>query len=346
MAVSLTRRLLGYAEESGLDLTGVASAEPFTRDGESIDPLELLAGARSIVVAGFYMKGEATRPPATGDGPIGRFSSAYNVRSFTVMEAHYFGLIRRFLNREGFSAVLNSDYRLPDKMAALRAGLGRYGKNSLIQTERFGSCVMFVTVVTDAPLEPSLPLPEQDPCGACDLCLGACPTGAFRAPYRINRRLCITNWLWGVPVPARLRSKQENRLFGCGDCVQICPKNRELEPRRSFPVALEDAEEFPALLPLASAGPETYRRTFAAFPLRAGVDALRGNVVIALGNAGDARAVEPLGTVLRQENPRIRAYSAWALGRIGGAEAVRTLKGAFCRETDASVKGEIEQALA
>jgi len=345
MAGDLTSKIERYALDQGIDVFGIASAEPFIRKGEVIDPKELLADARSIVVTGFFMKEDDLILPVPPDRPTGRFSSAYNVRAFSAMEAYYFNTLRRFLEERGFKAVLNNKYRIPDKLAAIRAGLGRYGKNSVVLTEKFGSCVMFVTVVTDAPLElDALPM-EGDTCGRCDLCLRSCPTNAFPAPYKINRGLCITSWLWGKFIPAALREKQENRLFGCGECVRVCPKNRRLQPRRSYPVPLENVEDCPELIPLAAADAEHYKKAFARFPLRAGVNALRGNVIIALGNTANDSAVEPLIQTLHHPKPQIRAYSAWALGRIGRTEAHRHLLHAKSSETEPSVIEEIEFAL-
>jgi epoxyqueuosine reductase len=345
MSDALTSRILGHARDSGIDLVGIASAEPFLRNGVIRDPREILPGARSIVVSGFFMKEEDPSQRVAPDRPTGRFSSAYSVRAYAAMEGHNYGIIRRALAREGYSAVLNGEYRLPDKLAAIRAGLGRYGKNSVVLTEAFGSCIMFATVVTDAPLEPAGKILEGDPCGSCDLCLRACPTRAFPAPYKIDRRLCITNWLWGLPAPRDLREKQENRLFGCGDCVGMCPKNLKLEPRRSYPVPVEDAPDRPELIPLAGAAPGVFRKTFPAFPLRAGIDALRGNVVIALGNTADEAGIEPLRKTLRHRKAQIRAYSAWALGRIGGAKARSALREAKPSETESAVLEEIDLAL-
>ena len=345
MPDTLTSRILQHAGDSGVDLVGIASAEPFLRNGVVRDPKEILPGARSIVVSGFFMKDKELNAPAEPGRPTGRFSSAYSVRAFTAMEAHYFGVFRDALAGEGFAAVLNDEYRLPDKLAAIRAGLGRYGKNSVILTEKFGSCMMFVTVVTDAPLVPTGTPLEGDPCGGCDLCLKSCPTRAFPAPYKVTRNLCITNWLWGLPAPRDLREKQENRLFGCGECVRMCPKNRSLEPRRSYPVALGDVPDRPELIPLAGAGSAYFRKTFAAFPLRAGIDALRGNVVIALGNTADEAGLEPLRKTLRHRKAQIRAYSAWSLGRIGGEEARRILREAKPSETESAILEEIDLAL-
>jgi epoxyqueuosine reductase len=101
----------------------------------------------------------------------------------------------------------------------------------------------------------------------------------------------------------------------------------------------------PELIPLAGAEPEYFRKTFAAFPLRAGIDALRGNAVIALGNAADEAGVEPLRRTLHHRKPQIRAYSAWSLGRIGGVEARSILRNAQPSEAESAVLEEIDLAL-
>lgn len=104
-------------------------------------------------------------------------------------------VIKGFLRKEGFKSV--STMKIPAKPAAVRAGLGKYGKNAVVLTERLGSWVMRETLVTDAPLDyEDQPVKVSD-CGECDICLKACPTQAIYAPFKINRARCITNWLWG-----------------------------------------------------------------------------------------------------------------------------------------------------
>ena len=230
-------------------------------------------------------------------------------------------------------------------MAAVRAGLGRYGKNAVVLTKKFGSWVMFECLLTDAPLDHVERPIEAPVCGDCRRCLEACPTQAIKAPYRVEKAKCITAWLWGNFAPAPLRALQEDRLFGCGECLKACPRNAAIVPGDDYPAPLEDFSDSPELIPLVAAGAEYYRRTVPSFPRQAGIEALRGNAVIALGNSKDPAAVEALAATLRHDRPQIRAYSAWALGRIGGRQARAILADVLAGEEDEKAAREIREAL-
>ena len=250
-----------------------------------------------------------------------------------------------FLRKTGFRIVDGS--QIPLKPAAVRAGLGYYGTHSVVVTRDLGSWVMFSCFVTDAPLAAT----DCSPYGGtgcpdgCDLCAKACPTAAIISPFRVERSKCVTNWLWGNFAPTDLRAKQENRLFGCGECLSVCPKNRRVELRRTYPVPIDELDDGPELLPLLRADSEYFKRTIPSFALEAGIEAIRGNAIIALGNIGDPVAVEGLGFTLHHGIPQNRAYSAWALGRIGGKRARRGLERALKEENERSVIVEIEREL-
>jgi epoxyqueuosine reductase len=345
---SLTAQLNEHALSLGVDLIGITSAKAFIKEdgkGTVIDPKDMLAGARAVIVTAFYMNEEVHAPPVDRENPRGRFTHAYSLAAYTPMENHYIGLIRQFLKKHGYRTAANRKYTIPDKMAAARAGIGKYGKNSIIMTKAFGSYVMFVTMVTDAPLEYEENDIHASECGRCVACIEACPTGAIYESYRVKRDLCITDWLWGKRIPVHLREKQENRIFGCGECVKACPRNKKLVPRKEYPVKLRDFETAPGLIALVTGGKEHYRRTMAPFPLRAGIDSIRGNAIIALGNIGADKAVDPLCVTLRHLKPQIRAYSAWALGKIGGAKAGKALGYALKHEMNRKVASEIQHAV-
>ncbi len=345
---SLTVQLKEHALSQGIDLIGMTTAKPFTRQGraqEIIDPRELLVDAQAIIVIAFYLNEIVDPAPMDRDDPRGRFSQAYSVRAFTPMENHHIETIKSFLEERGYEAVPNKNERIPEKMAAARAGLGKYGKNSIIITEKYGSYVMFAALITNAPLECEELDVYASECGACELCLKSCPTGAIYKPYKLKRELCITNWLWGAFIPIALREKQENRLFGCGECAKACPRNEKLAPREEYPVKIDDVSTAPELIPLVTASEEYHRKAIASFPLRAGVDAIRGNAIIALGNIKIEKAVGLLCSTLAYPKPQIRAYSAWSLGRIGGSKAKRALENALKMEGNQEVGKEIEHAL-
>lgn len=345
---SLTVQLKEYALSRGVDLIGITSAKPFIkrdRTETAIDPKELLDDARSVIVTAYCTNEVVDAPSIDKDNPRGRYARADSITAFTPMENHYIEIIKGFLEKQGYQVVSNKDYRVPDKMAAARAGIGRYGKNAVILTKEYGAYVRLVTLVTNAPLAHEEYELYASECGDCDICLRSCPTGAIYESYKVNRELCICDWLWGTFVPIHLREKQENRLFGCGVCVDVCPRNKELTPRREFPVTPEDVSTAPELVPLVTGSEEYYRRTLPSFPMLAGMDALRGNAIIALGNIGTDKAIDPLCITLTHPTPQIRSYSAWALGKIGGAKAALALENTLGREKNTEVRKEIRSAL-
>ncbi len=343
----MSKALKETALAAGIDLVGFTSAEPLPANMEvyqHMQPREVLAGASAVVVAGFCVAYEPRLISSEPGRPRGRFTP-YGTRAFEQMEAYCGEIIGDFLRERGFQAAAAP--KIPIKPAAVRAGLGRYGRHTVVITPELGSWVMFACVVTDAPLFcEDASLLETDCPEKCDLCLRACPTGALTGPYTISRARCITEWLWGTFAPVELREKQETRLFGCAECLLACPRNKRVAPRRSYPVPIDESCDSPELIPLLSMGEEEFKQLIPAFPRQAGIEAIRGNAVIALGNIGDPAAVPALGRTLRHKKARIRAYSVWALGRIGGAEAKALLREALAVEEQAEVRREIEEALA
>jgi epoxyqueuosine reductase len=337
------------AERAGIELLGVTSAEPFAYEDDwwgHDQPRDLLPGARSVVVAGFRARYEPRTVPAEPGAPRGRFTP-FGSRVFSQMEAHCWSVVGGYLRERGFAAV--EAPRLPIKPALVRSGLGRYGRHGVVITPGFGSMIMFGGIVTDAPLvEPSGDLPVRaEVCPPdCRLCVDACPTGALAGDYRLDRSRCITNWLWGVLSPRDLREHQKTRLFGCAECLLACPLSRDVAPRRQYPVPTDGMDDCPELIPLAAGDRDHYERTVPTFPRQAGFETMRASAIVALGNLADPAAVETLAETLRSPDTRHRAYSAWALGRIGTERARQLVGEAASTETDATVRDEIEAALA
>ncbi len=332
---------------AGIDLVGVTSAETLhARKGvySHVQPREVMADARAIVVTGFCVAYEPRVRPSEPGTPRGRFTP-YGSRAFAQMASHCEDVVGGFLRRKGWRATRVP--RIPEKPAAVRAGLGRYGKHGVVTTPELGSWVMFACFATDAPLvatDAEVREPADCP-PKCELCVKACPTGAITAPYEVERSRCITNWLWGYFAPPELRVQQDNRLFGCGECLIACPRNRHVRPRREYPVPIDELDDSPELIPLLIAGEDHFRDTIPMFSREAGLEAIRGNAIIALGNIGDPIAVEPLGHTLRTGKSQNRGYSAWALGRIGDASARALLDGARSAEQDPAVLSEVTSAL-
>ncbi|MGH7199203.1 MAG: tRNA epoxyqueuosine(34) reductase QueG, partial [Planctomycetaceae bacterium] len=201
------------------------------------------------------------------------------------------------------------------------AGLGWFGKNTLLINKHAGSWLFLAALLTDVALEHDAPH-ETAHCGTCTRCLDACPTDAFPEPYVLDARRCIsylTIELRDRPVPFALREGMGEWLFGCDVCQDVCPWNRKA------PISTEPAfQPSPDLAPadavaLLRLSDEEFRERFGHTPLaRPGRAGLLRNAAIVLGNRRDPAAVPALIDALHDDEPLIRGAAAWALGRIGG----------------------------
>jgi epoxyqueuosine reductase len=151
--------------------------------------------------------------------------------------------------------------------------------------------------------------------------------------------------MWGMPIPREARKNAGNYIFRCGFCQEACPKNKDLTPRKEVPFTVDPVSNNPELIPLLLGNDEYYEQTLPRFALRAGIDTLRRNVTIAIGNCRDAAAIPALARILSSASDNVRAAAAWALGNIGGADALLALKLAVKSERDTHVREEIEYAV-
>ncbi len=243
-----------------------------------------------------------------------------------------------------------------------RAGMGWFGKNTMLINPRRGSYSFLSLLLLDLPLPSGSPF-EADFCGSCRACLDACPTGALLgrdacgAPVMDARR-CIsylTIELRG-PIPRELRPAMGNRIFGCDICQEVCPWNRKFAEAstESAYTAGPDTDE-PELVELMRLSDEEFAERFSGSPVkRAKRRGMLRNVAVALGNWGSREAVPPLASALDDEEPLIRGHAAWALGRIlsrvgipgdGGFEVAEALLFRLHEEEDSWVEEEIEGAL-
>ncbi|HEU5297895.1 MAG TPA: 4Fe-4S double cluster binding domain-containing protein, partial [bacterium] len=190
--------------------------------------------------------------------------------------------------------------------------------------------------------------PVDGSCGRCRICLDQCPTGAIVAPYVVDARRCIsylTIELRGW-IPRGLRPLMGTWVFGCDVCQDVCPHNALAGHGEIDAFAPRRDVAFPDLVELLHIDERTYQERFRRSAVkRAKRQGIRRNAAVALGNLRDPRAVEPLARALSDEDPIVRGHAAWALGRIGGAEAVEALSARRSVETDAAVRTEMEEAL-
>ena len=336
----------------------------------SPQPQAVVPEARALVVVGLYY-GEAvpgksrTRdaeelswehrgaaPAEHPDGPRGRISRyAWGEDYHAVMEP---GLRRvaAFLRARGARVARYYVDTGPviDRAAARRAGIGWYGKNTMIITRgRYGSWVFLGEILTDLPLPPDRPAAGS--CGTCRICLDACPTGAIVAPYTVDARRCISYLTieHRGPIPREMRPVIGDHIFGCDICQTVCPHNAKTLARSHPEFAPRPGVGArPDLIPLLNISDDGFRRRFRGSPItRTKRRGLRRNVAVALGNAGDPGAVPALLVALADDtDPLVQGHAAWALGRIGTESARQGLRKRLERERDASVRAEITLALA
>jgi epoxyqueuosine reductase len=237
--------------------------------------------------------------------------------------------------------------RITDRAVAERAGLGWYGKNTNLLTHEFGSWVLLGELLLDVALPPYAPLRTH--CGACTRCMPACPTGALIAPGVLDSDRCISYLTieHKGPIPRALRPLIGTWIFGCDLCQEVCPVNRHREPA-NHPEFMPRPEvgSSPELIPLLDLTEAAFRERFRGSPIRRAKWAgLRRNVCVALGNSGDPVAIPALIRVLGEDPALVRGHAAWALGRLGGSEAVAALHARAADESDLWVQEEIALAL-
>jgi epoxyqueuosine reductase len=312
-------------------------------------PRRLWPEARSVVVCGLSY--------APSDDPL------------AALEAHDRGAISVYARNRDYHDVLKKKLRdlagwiharsgaavklfvdtapVMEKPIAARAGLGWQGKHTNLVSRRHGSWLFLgeVYAALDLPADAA----EDDHCGACRRCLDACPTAAFPAPYRLDARRCISYLTieHKGPIARELRPLMGNRIYGCDDCLAVCPWNKFARPHATPALAARAELTAPRLAELAQLDDAGFRALFAGSPIkRTGRDRFVRNVLIALGNSGE-RALAPVAERLLDDgSPLVRGAAVWALERLLDRPALaafgaRHLPG----EPDLDVRAEWRAAL-
>jgi epoxyqueuosine reductase len=231
---------------------------------------------------------------------------------------------------------------LMEKPLAARAGLGWQGKHTNLVSRTHGSWLLLGAILCAAELPTDAP--EEDHCGSCRACLDVCPTDAFPAPYRLDARRCIAYLTieHAGPIPLEFRAAIGNRVFGCDDCLAVCPWNKFAAASRDAQLALREDTVAPPLAELAALDDAAFRRRFAGTPLkRTGRDGVVRNALIAIGNSGDAGLAEVAQARLSDDSPVVRGAAVWALRRLLDPARFAGLKAAHAgAERDPAVLGE------
>ena len=232
-----------------------------------------------------------------------------------------------------------------EKPLAASAGLGWQGKHTNLVSRQYGSWLFLGAIFT------TLDLPEDqtepDSCGSCRACLDICPTAAFPAPYRLDARRCISYLTieHKGPIPRDLRAAIGNRIYGCDDCLAVCPWNKFASQGREAKLSARDALRAPRLADLAALDDAQFRTLFSKTSIkRTGRDRFIRNVLIAIGNSGDANLAVEAERLLDDASPLVRGAAVWALARLLPREKISALSRRN-HETDAEVREEWAAAL-
>jgi epoxyqueuosine reductase len=208
---------------------------------------------------------------------------------------------------------------LLERDLAQRAGLGFIGKHTSLISRRLGNWIFLSEIITTLEIEPDAP--ETNRCGTCARCIAACPTAAITAPFQLDARRCIsylTIELQGG-IPLDLRPAIGNRIFGCDDCLEVCPWNRFAREGQMMKEHARPELGQPELLELLALDEAGFKRCFSGTPmLRARRRGLRRNVCVALGNIGDERALPALQEAAQDTDPLVSEHARWAIGQING----------------------------
>jgi epoxyqueuosine reductase len=373
--VDSTALVQAIAAEHGFSVVGVTSAEPLeealrrltawseaghggemgymTRNPpERADARTLMKTVRSVIsVAVDYW---SEQPPFVAEGRYGRVARYAWGRD-------YHDVVIPRLQRLGddLAGRLGSDRRarvacdyapLLERAAAVRAGLGFFGKNTCLLMPRRGSWFFLGEILLDVELA-STPPQATDHCGTCADCLGACPTDAFVAPFVLDARKCISYLTieQGGPIPPALRAAVGAWVFGCDDCQEVCPFNRFTHPA-TWPELGAQAGVGPRLdlaETLALETEEDFRRRFAGTPLlRARRTGLLRNAAVVARNVGATNAVPALVRCARDDaDPLVRGHAIWALAGLDPRAARLAAERALGRRAGAFVQGEARAVL-
>jgi epoxyqueuosine reductase len=333
-------RLISFAREIGFDSCRVAAcgsaphAEEFRNwlgegghgemsymergEEKRCDPQKVLPGAKSIVVFALnYFQGSAAHSaPATGKiGRIARYAWGDD----------YHGLIEKKLERvDTYLRELGGQQKcyvdtgpVLERDHGSQAGIGWHGKSTMLIDQRLGTWFFLAEVLTTLELPPDEPVTDR--CGTCDRCIKACPTGAIKAPHRLDARRCIsylTIELKGS-IPVELRPLIGDRIFGCDDCLDACPWNRFAQVSREAAFGARSSTVGKTLCDYLGLSDEAFRALFGNSPIkRVKRRGFLRNVCVALGNVGGPSDLPALERAAADSEALIAEHAKWAIQQI------------------------------
>ncbi len=353
--MQLKAQLISFARQIGFDSCRIAACDMPTHASEfrewlrqgahgemnymqrgeekRCDPQKVLSGAKSIVVLALnYFQGEGNRrSPASAKLRRGRQTAATGTIARYAWGDDYHDVIEAKLDKidqflRGFGGqqkcyvdtgpILERDH-------AAQAGIGWHGKNTMLIDEQLGTWFFLAEILTT--LELLADQPVEDRCGTCERCIKACPTGAITAPHRLDARRCIsylTIELKGS-IPLELRPLIGDRIFGCDDCLDVCPWNRFAQVSHETAFSARESTTGMALREYLRLSDAEFRQLFKNSPIkRIKRRGFLRNVCVALGNAGDLSDLFALERAAADPEPLIAEHAGWAIEQIGARHGI------------------------
>ena len=298
-----------------------------TRAHHRVSPLALWPEARSAIALGMSYA-PANDPLALADRPeLGRISVYAQGGDYHKTVKKALKALGRWLAEEAGCElkVFVDTAPVMEKPLAQAAGIGWQGKHTNLVSREHGSWMFLGVILTSAELEPDAPADQGRHCGTCTRCLDACPTQAFLGPHRIDARRCISYLPieHEGPIPEEFRLAVGNRIYGCDDCLAVCPWNRFADAAAANRAFLPRAElAAPRLTDLLALDDASFREMFAGSPIkRIGRARMIRNCLIAAGNSGDASLCPAVERHLDDPDPVIAEAAEWALDQLGYSSA-------------------------
>jgi epoxyqueuosine reductase len=367
VTAALKDKLLGEAAELGFDAVRVTTPDAANAAGERLasflaaghhgdmdwmathadrrrSPTRLWPDVRSIVMLGMSYAPD-TDPLDALEQPLRGAISVY------AQGKDYHDILKGKLKKlaSSLAGASGADVKVfvdtapvMEKPLAAAAGLGWQGKNTMLVSREHGSWLFLGAIFTTAELPPDAP--EADHCGSCRRCLDICPTAAFPAPYQLDARRCLAylSIEHKGHIPAEFRRAMGNRVFGCDDCLAVCPWNKFAAEAREARFHARAETDNPPLADLLKLDDAAFRARFAGTPVkRTGRDRFLRNVLIAAGNSGDGTLQPHVEALLSDPSPLVRAMAVWAMRQLTGdgiGEGVRHRY--LAREVDSAVRSE------
>jgi epoxyqueuosine reductase len=313
------------------------------RRDQRADPRKLWSEVRSVVMLGMNYAGEGDPLAILAQTDKAAISLYARRRDYhDVIKGKLKSVAGLLAARGGADVKVFVDTApVMEKPLAQAAGLGWQGKHTVLVSREHGSWLLLGAIYTTATLPADTP--ESDHCGSCTRCLDICPTNAFPQPYQLDARRCIAYLTieHRGHIDVELRPGIGNRVFGCDDCLAVCPWNKFAEAAQETRLALKGELEALPLADLARLDDAAFRKLFAGTPVkRTGRDRFIRNVLIAIGNSGRPDLAGSAAALVTDTSPLVRAMAAWALIRLDPDAARHVAHSALAAETDPDVRRE------